>query len=136
MRVVVVMRILPQPFTSFGCHGYTAGGPELLDTEAGTEREGEGCWEAWPSEWLPCFSFHASTKWTWHVEVGRERGKKNKTSSVLELSVRVCRFDSSLEDADRRNSFISSTSTLSFSHKIRLPFIRLKTGKLQGLSSS
>lgn len=26
-RVVVVMRILPQPFTSFGCHGYTAGGP-------------------------------------------------------------------------------------------------------------
>lgn len=130
------MRILPQPFTSFGCHGYTAGGPELLDTEAGTERGREGCWEAWPSEWLPCFSFHASTKWTWHVEGGRERGKKNKTSSVLELSVRVCRFDSSLEEADRRNSFISSTSTLSFSHKIRLPFIRLKTGKLQGLSSS
>lgn len=27
MRVVVVMRILLQPFTSFGCHGYTAGGP-------------------------------------------------------------------------------------------------------------
>lgn len=26
-RVVVVMRILLQPFTSFGCHGYTAGGP-------------------------------------------------------------------------------------------------------------
>lgn len=27
VRVVVVMRILLQPFTSFGCHGYTAGGP-------------------------------------------------------------------------------------------------------------
>lgn len=26
VRVVVVMRILLQPFTSFGCHGYTAGG--------------------------------------------------------------------------------------------------------------
>lgn len=26
-KVVVVMRILLQPFTSFGCHGYTAGGP-------------------------------------------------------------------------------------------------------------
>lgn len=42
VRVVVVMRILPQPFTSFGCHGYTAGGPELLDTEAGTEGGREG----------------------------------------------------------------------------------------------
>jgi len=39
VRVLVVMRILLQPFTSFGCHGYTAGGPI---SETPRREQGEG----------------------------------------------------------------------------------------------
>lgn len=39
----------------------------------GGNAEREGCWEAWPSVWLPCLSFHASTNWTWHLKRGKKK---------------------------------------------------------------
>lgn len=58
----------------------------------GGNREREGCWEAWPSVWLPRLSFRASTNWTWHL-----KRKKEKMSTApwayLWLSHSSSRFD-------------------------------------------
>lgn len=58
---VVVMRILLQPFTSFGCHGYTAGGPSSW-TPRREQGEG-GMLEAWPivCDCLASLSMHQLT---------------------------------------------------------------------------
>lgn len=43
----------------------------------GGNREREGCWEAWPSVWLPRLSFHAAANWTWHFIKRKGEKKKN-----------------------------------------------------------
>lgn len=45
-RLVVMMRILLQPFTFFGCHGYTARGARFLETPLKGSKGIKGCWKA------------------------------------------------------------------------------------------
>lgn len=75
---VVVMRILLQPFTSFGCHGYTAGGPSSW-TPRREQGEGGMLGSLALSVRLPRLSFHASANWTWHL---KRKKKKNVWSAV------------------------------------------------------
>lgn len=77
VRVVVVMRILLQPFTSFGCHDYTAGGLSTW-TPRREQGEREGCWEAWPRVRLL-----ASPPMHQLTGPGMKKKKKNKMCTAL-----------------------------------------------------